>query len=221
MPVQSAPLSGEVGPDTPSATPASPPPRRRGRAIVLTVIGIVAILVAIAVFDGDDNSPADRTVAQEPSGEDAPAPDADDLATVVDAGGPFVEISPQEWDAIARDPDAHEGERIVVFAEVTQFDSATGNDILRANAGATQPTQTFELETNTIVVGEESALASVSQDDVLRVEAVVVGVAEYETMIGGSIVAPQLQAASIQNVGFLDITADAVLANRPPTSSAT
>lgn len=30
-------------------------------------------------------------------------------------------------------------------------------------------------------------------------------------MIGGSTVAPQLQAASVQNVGFLDITADAVL----------
>ena len=43
----------------------------------------------------------------------------------------------------------------------------------------------------------------------LRIEAVVV--AEYEPMIGGSTVAPQLQAASVPNVGVLDITADAVL----------
>ena len=98
-----------------------------------------------------------------------------------------------------------------MFAEVTQFDSATGNDVLRANASETQPTQTYEFDTNTIIVGDEGTLASVSQDDVLRVEALVVAVAEYETMIGGSTVAPLLQAISVENVGFLDITGDAVL----------
>lgn len=98
-----------------------------------------------------------------------------------------------------------------MFAEVTQFDSATGNDVLRANASETQPTQTYEFDTNTIIVGDEGTLASVSQDDVLRVEALVVAVAEYETMIGGSTVAPLLQANSVENVGFLDITGDAVL----------
>ncbi|MGH8825175.1 MAG: hypothetical protein ACRDVN_11945 [Jiangellaceae bacterium] len=212
MPVQPAPASGAA--DVPTSMPEDVAPRRRGRAIVLAVVGIVAILVAVVLSNGGDGDTSDSTAVQgSSSGDVAPAPAADavdDEAAVVD-GGPFVEITALEWEAIARDPDAHAGERIVVFAEVTQFDSATGNDVLRANAGATQPTQTYELETNTIIVADSSALASVSQDDVLRLEAVVDGVAEYETMIGGSTVAPQLHAASVQNVGFLDITGDAVL----------
>ena len=59
---------------------------------------------------------------------------------------------------------AHEGRAIIVFAVVTQFDSATGDDTFRANVSATQPMGTFELETNTELVGDANQLRSVARE---------------------------------------------------------
>lgn len=123
----------------------------------------------------------------------------------------FDEIDSARWEQIARDPDSLEGERIVVFAEVTQFDSATGRDTLRANTGAVQPAGEYELETNTIIVGSEDVVADVSQGDVLRVHAEVVGSTSYENQIGGETTAPVLAARAVEDVGYIDLTADATL----------
>jgi len=106
VPVQSAPVSGAPTPEP--ASPSAGPPQRRGGggAIVLAVLGIVAILLAVAQFNGSSGETSGNTADRASSGGDAlePAADpADDDATVVDAGEPFVEITPQEWEAIARD----------------------------------------------------------------------------------------------------------------------
>lgn len=39
----------------------------------------------------------------------------------------------REWALIAKSPDQHAGERIIVYGEVTQFDAATGTSAFRAN----------------------------------------------------------------------------------------
>lgn len=129
-----------------------------------------------------------------------------------DAGGspaaaplaPHREITAREWELIAKDPDAHEGERIIVYGRVTQFDAATGTEQFRASIdGVDHPEENgyFEFDTNTVLNGDAALLAEVVTDDLIKAEVTVEGSISYETAIGGSLTVPVLQVDSIQVTG--------------------
>jgi hypothetical protein len=52
--------------------------------------------------------------------------------------GPARTITAREWQAIAKDPDAHTGEKIIMHGYVTQFDAATGTNKFWANVDGVQ-----------------------------------------------------------------------------------
>ncbi|TRW44522.1 hypothetical protein [Georgenia yuyongxinii] len=191
--------------------PTTPVKKKRGRMVLLGV-GIVAaliVVIGIATSGGDESAPAstDAGTTAAPAGGD---PAAAEQAEEVDLAA-FAAVDSATWAQIAKDPDAAAGQKVVIFAEVTQFDTATGAESLRANVGAVQPAAEFELETNSIVGAQDDLFAAVAQGDVLKIYAEVDGSLEYETQIGGSTVVPALTAVAVEAVGYLDITGDAVL----------
>lgn len=118
------------------------------------------------------------------------------LAAVPTPGSdPAVPISQRQWQMIAKDPDAHQGERIVVYGEVTQLDAATGQGMMRASVDG-EP-EADGSGTNTYVDADRTLLNGLVEGDVFRAEATVVGAQSYDTQIGGNTTAPHLEFTAI------------------------
>ena len=63
----------------------------------------------------------------------------------------FADVDGRTWDLIARDPDSHKGEMIRVYGYVTQADSATGTDIIRANVDGQPQDNWYDYDVNTLL----------------------------------------------------------------------
>jgi hypothetical protein len=99
----------------------------------------------------------------------------------------------REWQIIAKDPAAHEGERIIVYGRVTQFDAATRDDTFRTTVdGIDHPGETYAFDTNTVLSGDAGTLRDIVDDDLFRADVTVAGSMSYDTQIGGSTTAPRL-----------------------------
>jgi hypothetical protein len=111
-------------------------------------------------------------------------------------------INARDWQIIAKDPDAHDGERIIVYGRVTQFDAATGDDTFRASVDSVNhPGNAYAFDTNTVLSGNASALRDVVIDDLFRAEVTVAGSKSYGTQIGGSTTVPMLTVDTIKVIG--------------------
>lgn len=219
--------------DAAAATPSGTSPlRRRGVLGVLAGTGIIAVAVTAALLGTGGGESTDSAAQPAPATSTAPEPDRDGDGTpdrwdgepddptwnagaprrepapepAYEAGDPadYAVIGERDWALIAKDPDAHLGEKIVLFAEVTQFDSATGNDLFRANA-ATSQLEYWSLDgTNTIFTGDKQVLGPVVQGDIVKVHATVLGSLSYDTQIGGSTTVPSLAVGIIEVIGHSD-----------------
>lgn len=114
-------------------------------------------------------------------------------------------ITAREWALIARDPDAHIGESIIVYGQVTQFDAATGTTGFRANVDGVAHKVSYgyaDYDTNTILTAATSAmLGDLVNKDLFRAEVIVTGSYSYDTSIGGRTTAPQLSVQKIEVTG--------------------
>jgi hypothetical protein len=119
---------------------------------------------------------------------------------------PHKAITDRQWLLIAKDPEAHMGERIIIHGLVTQFDAATGVDTFRADVGGKKrkPSYGFvDYETNTVLNGDAAKLTKVVQDDLFTARVTVLGSVDYETQLGGGTTAPLLRVDSVTVTGSL------------------
>lgn len=151
---------------------------------VVMLVGVIALLAS----DGAGGPDYEALAKNDPS-----------KFTVVDAAS---------WSAIQKDPDAAKGKRVVIFANIMQFDTATGSDTFMAGVGTYQPTEAYEFEMDTMFRGATDTLARFKQDDVVRIYGQVAGAQEYDTLIGGRNTVPLIDIAKIENVGFADLKGD-------------
>jgi hypothetical protein len=119
----------------------------------------------------------------------------------------YKSVSDRAWLLIAKNPEAHEGEHIIVYGHVTQFDSATGDDHLRGDVGASKriPEYGFvNYPTNTLLTGSSARLEEVVEGDLFTAKVTVLGSFSYDTQIGGSTTVPLLQIDSITVTGSVE-----------------
>lgn len=118
----------------------------------------------------------------------------------------FTDIDSRTWALIARDPDAHSGEMYRVYGHVTQADSATGIDTIRADVDGQPHDDWYDYEVNTIITDllGVNDLATVVEGDMFMAEVTVVGSFTYDTQIGGSTTVPLLSLHSITVTGHED-----------------
>ena len=110
---------------------------------------------------------------------------------------PHRKLSSRDWQVIAKNPDAHIGERVIVHGWVTQFDAATGTTAFRASVDGVRQKQAYDYDTNTMLGGDAADLEDIVVDDEFTAEVTVMGSLTYQTQIGGSTTVPVLQVQTI------------------------
>lgn len=196
------------------------PGKRPGRGLAIaamivgglfTVVGAVILAVLIWASGGEDsagNVGGENTAAQALVDAPARAEDPADAPAGDAAAMEFSDLTRDEWGAVVRDPSSAEGRAIRFYGTVFQFDTNTGNGSMLVNGGATQPAQEYEYADTVFLSGDEALFSGMAEDDVVRVEGVVDGALDYETLMGGNNSATAVKVSSITVVGLLDLTPD-------------
>jgi hypothetical protein len=122
----------------------------------------------------------------------APAPN-----NKVETKTSFAKLTSRQWKKIAKNPEAYEGQKYVVYGMVTQFDSVTGEDNFRAQVGGVRSTYGWDYPTNTIISAPGGLTSDLVEDDQFKAEITVVGPFEYETTLGGETTVPHLVASKV------------------------
>lgn len=112
-------------------------------------------------------------------------------------------IGERDLALMAKEPNSYEGKRVVVFARVTQFDSATGSCKFLASSSATQEEVIRSFGNNAVFSGGAGGincdqLKDVVEKDEVKVLATVRGAYTYDARIGGSLTVPELRIDQIE-----------------------
>src|SRR5215212_2857705 len=87
----------------------------------------------------------------------------------------------------------------IIYGQVTEFDSATGDDnFLADTAHRNTMSYGFFDGQNTLLTGNAKQLEDLVEDDVFRASVTVLGKIDYDTQIGGNTTVPLLDVNSIK-----------------------
>lgn len=139
--------------------------RSGGRSMAITAVTLAGVALLCMIVGS-------TTTTTTPAGSAAPVVAPQPARTVTEA----------EWNLISRDPDAHVGERVIVYGQVTQADSNTGPDMVLLSAGPAQA-EPWGYSTTVVLRGD---VATLSEGDTFHGEIEVRGRIDYDTLIGGS-----------------------------------
>lgn len=108
----------------------------------------------------------------------------------------FVEIDERALAGIAKEPDAHAGEAMIVYGYVTQFDANTGPCEMRVSVSAEEKSSWFEYEHNSLAFSGDGdncpELDDIIADDEVKLSVVLHGGQTYSSLGGGTRV-PQFE----------------------------
>ena len=114
----------------------------------------------------------------------------------------YAAIGKRDFALIAKDPDAHVGEKYVLYGAISQFDTNTGPNAFLARTDGEQHTYSYEYDENAFVQAENpSLLAKVVKGDLVKMYVQVVGSYSYDTQIGGHATATKVQVNIIKVTG--------------------
>lgn len=180
----------------------------RGVAVAGVVVSIMAaLLTASAVVGGiavalvaDQNK--ELFVAS--SSEDAfvPADDGTGPSTGKEAAETeFQELTPLGWAAFLEDPEALRGTSVVFYLDVSQVMTyEDADDEIFGYAGPERPLAQSQLEDHLTIWMAEGASAQFEEGDFLRVEGVIYGTMDYETVRGKTKTIPLIDAVTIRKM---------------------
>lgn len=201
---------GSLGDDTSPAEPTStsveqndpepaPEPEDDGGSAIESALGDTE----------PDPEPEPDVVADEPAPEPDPEPEPEPPKF---REGDYDDLTAREFSKIARDPNAHVGEQVLVFGEVFQFDSRTGTDQFLADVDGDRDTEGEEFGflsyDHTALLGEgefkRAKFDDVVEDDHFVAWVTVIGSFDYDTAIGGSNAATALMVDRIKVLPAVD-----------------
>jgi hypothetical protein len=110
-----------------------------------------------------------------------------------------VRVSKRQWAKIVKKPESYKGNRYIIYGQVTQFDSATGDDTFLADT-AHRNTMSYGFfdGDNALLTGSTKQLDALVEDDVFRASVTVLGKIDYDTQTGGSTTVPLLEINSLK-----------------------
>lgn len=157
-----------------------------------------------------EKAEAERIAAEEKAAEEAEAREkAEAKKAAKDAAAQkkerinnAPELSARDLSLLAKSPDDHFGETVVVYGEITQFDAATGICTFRADVAHANMASTWDYEHNAIFTGGDGeedcpALQDFITEDEVRITATSLGSLSYDTQIGGSTTVPMFMVEKI------------------------
>lgn len=232
VPQQPTPLGPQPFAPMPGVPP-TPPNKRANPLTSKPVIGIVALLAGMALGSagGHGGTPAGVSAAvraatvtatavqtitaqaepaeptEEPTEEATEEPAAEETAAPEPAKKSYASLSKRKFKLLAKDPDSYIGKTYLVYGNVTQFDSATGTDTFRADAGPKKLRISYgyvDYDQNSIFSGTESKLKKLVEGDCFTAKVTVLGSYSYDTQIGGNTTVPMFAVDSIKVYGSTD-----------------
>lgn len=113
-------------------------------------------------------------------------------------------VSKRELAQIVKNPDAHVERNVIIYARITQFDSATGPCTFRADISHA-PVGKYEYEHNSIFNAGDGLfdceiLDDVVAEDIVKLTAEIAGSLTYDTQIGGSTTVPEFQVVKLKHL---------------------
>ena len=137
--------------------------------------------------------------AQQPEAEPTKEAEPEKTEKLERKAEPAQRVTKRGWAKIVKNPDRYAGERYIIYGQVTQFDSATGDEGFRADTAHTNTmSYGFFDGKNTVLSGSPSKLDDLVEGDVFRASVEVIGSYDYDTQVGGETSAPHLQVLSIK-----------------------
>jgi len=114
-------------------------------------------------------------------------------------------VSKRQWAKVVKNPDKYVGKRYIIYGEVNQFDSATGDEAFLADTAYRNTISYgyFDGE-NAYLEGNADKLEDLVEDDVFKATVTVEGSFSYDTQIGGNTTVPKLKVDKIKVVGNND-----------------
>lgn len=110
-------------------------------------------------------------------------------------------ISFHDYAVLLKNPDAHVGEKIIIYGKVTQFDPATGSSEFRATTVAAPHPPSDDDEYNALIeAGDPSIVANVVSGDNVRMYVVVAGTETYKSALGANLTVPKF------NLNIINVT---------------
>jgi hypothetical protein len=135
-----------------------------------------------------------------PTPDPTPAPTPDPTPKPVE----YKKLSNRSWQKLVKAPDKYIGRTYQVWACITQFDAATGEDTFRGEASNKKRTYWFLDGDNALFTGSEAQLAEFVQDDVVAMRVTTLGSFSYDTQIGGNTTVPWFSVDRISRKGSCD-----------------
>jgi hypothetical protein len=111
-------------------------------------------------------------------------------------------VTERQWAKVVKNPDKYKGKRYIIYGQVNQFDSATGDSNFLADTAHRNTTSYsyFEGE-NSWMEGKASKLEDLVEEDVFKATVTVIGSYSYDTQAGGNTTVPHLQVDAIKQIG--------------------
>lgn len=111
-------------------------------------------------------------------------------------------LTARELAKIVKKPDSFVDKNVTVYAKITQFDSATGPCIFRADISNARVGK-YDFEHNSMFVAGDGVsnckiLDDFVSDDIVKITATVTGSLSYDTQIGGSTTVPKFEVVKIK-----------------------
>jgi hypothetical protein len=187
-----AAISQAGRPTSPAAADASPTPRSAPNEIAAapTAKPAETAIPTVRIIPSTPQPTAKPTPTPKPTPTDPPPPPTT-----------YAVPSSRQWAKIVRSPDDHLGETYKVWACITQFDAATGDDTFRAQASYRNQDYWYSDGDNAIFSALLVDLSDFVQDDVVVMNVTVFGSFDYDTQIGGSTTAPLFWIDKITHKG--------------------
>jgi hypothetical protein len=147
---------------------------------------------------------AEATIEPEPTAEPTPEPEPTQAPTPKPTKVSYKKLSDRSWRKVVKSPDAYIGKTYQLWACISQFDAATGDDTFRGQASNKRREYWYSDGENALFTGDSGRLVDFVQDDVVVMNVMVLGSFSYDTQIGGNTTAPWFSIDKITRKGSCD-----------------
>ncbi|MEE3851927.1 DUF2510 domain-containing protein [Gordonia sp. LSe1-13] len=112
----------------------------------------------------------------------------------------YQQTDSRTWQLVVKNPDAHIGEKYVVYGYVVQADSAMGSSAIRVQTDG-QQVEWYDMDVNTVANAGLASFSEIVEDDLVTMWVEITGSVTYDTTMGGSMTAPEVEVNIIEQYG--------------------
>lgn len=177
-----------------------------GSAAALISLIVTGLFIVAASFGGSSTAQTAATASPEPthsasSSSTTPSPTPSSSSSTSRPSwlpkdpdlSTFPEIDDRKFAQVVKDPEEHQGEKLIVHGKVQQLDSATGGCYMLAEIGSAYQPDVYDYTTNSAQYDESDSCSNFDplvEKDNVKLWVVVAGSKSYDTQAGGNTTVP-------------------------------